>query len=137
MEKSPSSNDSIRASCQLLAKDWTFNTGKLPSGGLPRKTDHPDMTSAVTLSIKHQNKKTIWRKVTPGNLKCKHAYFIIKVLQACIIPRHEKLIQYINQFTMIWWSNSSFTKIDGPKSMQNLLGEKRLPLNKRSMYINA
>ena len=32
----PSSAESRRASCQLLAKEWTLNTGKLPPGGLPR-----------------------------------------------------------------------------------------------------
>ena len=30
-----SSADLWRASCQLLAKDWTLDTGKLPPGGLP------------------------------------------------------------------------------------------------------
>ena len=34
----PSSADSRRASCQLLAKEWTLNTGKLPLGGLPRNS---------------------------------------------------------------------------------------------------
>ena len=38
--------------CQLMAKGWSLNTGKLPQGGLPwnsvnRNTDRPDMTSAV------------------------------------------------------------------------------------------
>ena len=28
-----SSTDSRRASCQLLAKEWALNTGKLPPGG--------------------------------------------------------------------------------------------------------
>ena len=32
----PSSADSRRASCQLLAKELAQNTGKLPSGGLPK-----------------------------------------------------------------------------------------------------
>ena len=32
----PSSADSRRARCQLLAKEWVLNTGKLPPGGLPR-----------------------------------------------------------------------------------------------------
>ena len=32
----PSSPDSRRASCQLLAKEWALNIGKLPLGGLPR-----------------------------------------------------------------------------------------------------
>ena len=49
----PSSADSRRTSCQLLAKEWTLYTGKLPLRDLPRNsvvlkvTDHPDMTSAV------------------------------------------------------------------------------------------
>ena len=34
----PSSADSRRASCQLLAKKLTLNTGKLPSGGMPRNS---------------------------------------------------------------------------------------------------
>ena len=34
----PSSADSIRASCQLLAKEWTLNTCKLPPEGLPRNS---------------------------------------------------------------------------------------------------
>ena len=28
------SADSRKASCQLLVKEWTLNTGKLPAGGL-------------------------------------------------------------------------------------------------------
>ena len=32
---SASSADSRRARCQLLAKEWALNTGKLPLGGLP------------------------------------------------------------------------------------------------------
>ena len=28
--------DSRGASCQLLAKEWTLSTGKLPPGGLPK-----------------------------------------------------------------------------------------------------
>ena len=32
----PSSADSRRTSCQLLAKEWTLNTGKLAPGGLFR-----------------------------------------------------------------------------------------------------
>ena len=38
MEKFPSSTDSRRESCQLLAKEWAPNTGKLPLVGLPRKS---------------------------------------------------------------------------------------------------
>ena len=34
----PSSADSRRASCQLLAKECSLNTGKLPPGGLPRNS---------------------------------------------------------------------------------------------------
>ena len=34
----PSSADSRRTSCQLLAKEWALNTGKLPPGGLPRNS---------------------------------------------------------------------------------------------------
>ena len=34
----PSSTDSKRANCQLLAKEWTSNTGQLTAGGLPRKS---------------------------------------------------------------------------------------------------
>ena len=34
----PSSADLRRVSCQLLAKEWTLNTDKLPSGGLPRNS---------------------------------------------------------------------------------------------------
>ena len=30
--------DSRRASCQLMAKERAFNTGKLPLGGLPRNS---------------------------------------------------------------------------------------------------
>ena len=57
----PSSADSRRASCQLLAKEWTLYTGKLPLGDLPRNsvvlkvTDHPDMTSAVYFGRKAPN----------------------------------------------------------------------------------
>ena len=29
---------SRRANCQLLAKEWALNTGKLPQGGLPRNS---------------------------------------------------------------------------------------------------
>ena len=43
-----------KSSCQLMAKECTLSTGKLPVGGLPRNnmvkitlTDRPDMTSAV------------------------------------------------------------------------------------------
>ena len=32
------SADSRRASCQLLAKEWELNAGKLPLGGLPRNS---------------------------------------------------------------------------------------------------
>ena len=35
-EHFPSSTDSRRASCQLLAKELALNTGKLPPGGLPK-----------------------------------------------------------------------------------------------------
>ena len=42
-----------KSSCQLMAKECTLSTGKLPLGGLPgnicsvvRITDRPDMTSA-------------------------------------------------------------------------------------------
>ena len=34
----PSSSDSRRASCQLLSKEWALDTGKLPLGGLLRKS---------------------------------------------------------------------------------------------------
>ena len=37
-KKFPSSADSRRASCQLLAKEWALNTGKLHLGGLPRNS---------------------------------------------------------------------------------------------------
>ena len=52
----PSSTDSRRTSCQLLAKEWTLYTGKLPLGGLPRNnvvlkvTDHPDITKNIPSS---------------------------------------------------------------------------------------
>ena len=52
----PSSADSRRASCRLLAKEWTLYTGKLPLRGLPRNnvvlkvTDHPDMTKKIPSS---------------------------------------------------------------------------------------
>ena len=52
----PSSADLRRASCQLLAKEWTLYTGKLLLGGLPRNnvvlkvTDHPDMTKNIPSS---------------------------------------------------------------------------------------
>ena len=52
----PSSADSRRASCQLLAKEWTLYTGKLSMGGLPRNnvvlkvTDHPDKTKNIPSS---------------------------------------------------------------------------------------
>ena len=55
-ENIPSSADSRRASCQLLAKEWTLYTGKLPLGGLPRNnvvlkvTDHPDMKKNIPSS---------------------------------------------------------------------------------------
>ena len=51
-----SSTVSRRASCQLLAKEWTLYTCKLPLGGLPRNnvvlkvTDHPDMTKNIPSS---------------------------------------------------------------------------------------
>ena len=32
------SADSTRVSCQLLAKEWALNTGKMPPGGLPRNS---------------------------------------------------------------------------------------------------
>ena len=55
----PSSADSIRACCQLIAKEWPYNTGKLPLGGLQRKcgevTDSFDMTSAVYSGCKATN----------------------------------------------------------------------------------
>ena len=35
-KKNPSSADSRRASCQLLAEELALNTGKLPPRGLPR-----------------------------------------------------------------------------------------------------
>ena len=56
MENIPSSTDSRRASCQLLAKEWTLYTCKLLLGGLPRNnvvlkvTDHPDMTKSIPSS---------------------------------------------------------------------------------------
>ena len=56
MENIPSSADSRRASCQLLAKEWTLYTGKVPLGGLSRNnvvlkvTDHPDMTKNIPSS---------------------------------------------------------------------------------------
>ena len=34
----PFSTDSRRASCQLLAKEWTLNTGKVPPEGLHRNS---------------------------------------------------------------------------------------------------
>ena len=48
---SSSSADS-RSSCQLIEKECTLSTGKLPPGVLPsssvvRITDRPDMTTAV------------------------------------------------------------------------------------------
>ena len=52
----PSSADSRRASCQLLEKECTLNTGKLSLGDLPRNnvvlevTDHPDMTKTISSS---------------------------------------------------------------------------------------
>ena len=41
-----------KSNCQLMGKECTLSTGKLPPGGLSRNsvariTDHPDMTSAV------------------------------------------------------------------------------------------
>ena len=59
----PSSADSKR-SCQLLAKKWALNTGKLPLGGFPRNsvvrlTDYPYMTSTVLfVDVKHLIKQT-------------------------------------------------------------------------------
>ena len=54
-----SSADSKRAYCQLLAKELTLYTGKLPLGGLPRKNvvlkDYPVMTSAVYFGHKASN----------------------------------------------------------------------------------
>ena len=38
-KKFPSSADTRRASCQLLAKEWSLDTGKLPPGGLLRNSD--------------------------------------------------------------------------------------------------
>ena len=38
VETFPSSADSRRASCCLLAKEWTLNTGKLSQGGLQRSS---------------------------------------------------------------------------------------------------
>ena len=35
-KQNPSSADSRRASCQLLAEEWALNTGKLSPTGLPR-----------------------------------------------------------------------------------------------------
>ena len=37
MEKIPFSADLRRASCQLQAKEWALNTGKLPPVGLPKE----------------------------------------------------------------------------------------------------
>ena len=67
----PSSADSRRASCQLLAKEWTLYTGKLPLGGLPRNnvvlkvTDHPDMTEIFPLPlIQKEQVVSYWQKKT-------------------------------------------------------------------------
>ena len=54
----PASADLRRASCQLLAKEWALNTGKLHLGGLPGIIDHPDMTSAVYCGRKATNKSS-------------------------------------------------------------------------------
>ena len=35
----PALSDSRRASCQLQAKEWALNAGKLPVGGCPRKSE--------------------------------------------------------------------------------------------------
>ena len=45
---------------QLMAKEYTLSTGKLPQGGLPRNsvvriTDSPDLTSAVYCGYKVTN----------------------------------------------------------------------------------
>ena len=40
----PSSTDSRRASCQLLAKEWVLNTGKVPPEGLPRNSVVKELT---------------------------------------------------------------------------------------------
>ena len=37
-KKFPSSADTRRASCQLLAKELAPNIGKLPTGGLPKNS---------------------------------------------------------------------------------------------------
>ena len=34
----PSSADSTRANCRLVAKEWSLNTGKLSAGGLPKNS---------------------------------------------------------------------------------------------------
>ena len=61
-EKRPSSADSRRASCQLLVKEWVLNTGKLPSGGLPRSSVVKLLTISTgpqlfTVEVKHQTKQ--------------------------------------------------------------------------------
>ena len=49
-----------KSSCQLMAKESSLNTDKLPLGGLPRNNvvrlnDPPDMTSAVYRGRKATN----------------------------------------------------------------------------------
>ena len=61
-EKLSSSANSRRASCQLLAKKWAHNTGKLPSGGTLRNSmvkllTVPTSPQLFTVDIKQQIKQ--------------------------------------------------------------------------------
>ena len=47
----PSSIDPNRASCQLVAKEWALNTGKLPLGCLPR------INQMFTVDVKQQKQQ--------------------------------------------------------------------------------
>lgn len=52
-----------QCSCQLMAKEFTLSTGKVPLCGLPRNsvvriTDCPDMTSAVDCGNKASTQPT-------------------------------------------------------------------------------
>ena len=66
-----------KSSCQLMAKECTLSTGKLPPGGLSwnsvvRLTDHPDMTSAVYRGHKalNQTNQKIITIVVKGSEFC-------------------------------------------------------------------
>ena len=58
----PSSTNSRRASCQLLAKEWTLNTGKVPPRGLLRNSVVKYLTSAVYCGHKATNQTNKYSK---------------------------------------------------------------------------